>query len=96
MKIKIVISIFLCIFLAVCTFFFFYGNPISRSQSIEIVEDYVRTKYSEHSFNISDVNHYPGEGIFIVHVISMGGGVEGDIDVKKGKVINEEFSVSLE
>ena len=75
MKIKIVISIFLCIFLAVCTFFFFYGNPISRSQSIEIVEDYVRIRYSEYSFNTSYVNHYPGEGIFIVHVISMGGEV---------------------
>ncbi|PLR99891.1 YfjL-like protein [Bacillus sp. T33-2] len=78
--------------LGINAFLFFYGNPVERSESHNIVQDYVKEKYPQESFIVTEVNHYPGEGTFVVHVKSRSGKLSGNIDVKKGKVVKDERS----
>lgn len=70
-------------------YLFFNGNPITREKSREIVTIYLQENYPDESFKITNIAYYPGEGTFIVHVISKDGKIEGNIDVRDGKIITE-------
>lgn len=94
MKTKITISICICILLVGLSVLL-YGNPISRIQSKKVVEEFVESKFPEHSFKITKVSYYPGEGTYIVHVISKDGTVEGNIDVREGEVSSDEKQLSF-
>ncbi|PLR79245.1 hypothetical protein CU633_00465 [Bacillus sp. V3-13] len=74
---------------------FFYGNPMARRDSIAIANDYINSKYPEYSFTVSDVRYYPGEGTFVVYVVSKDGKVTGNLDVSNSKVVHEEFSADI-
>lgn len=70
-------------------YFFFNGNPVTKENSREIVSAYLKENYPEESFKITNIAYYPGEGTYIVHVISKDGKVEGNIDVRDGRIITE-------
>lgn len=79
-------------------YFFFNGNPVTKEKSREIVFSYLEENYPEESFKITNIAYYPGKGTYIVHVISKDGNIEGNIDVRNGKVITEggEFLFGIE
>lgn len=68
-------------------YFFFQGNPITKEKSRQIVSSYLEENYPEESFKITNIAYYPGEGTYIVHVISTDGKTEGSIDVRNGRII---------
>lgn len=70
-------------------YFFLNGNPAEKDKSREIVTTYLKENYPEESFKITNVAYYPGEGIYIVHVISKDGKTEGNLDVRNGRIITE-------
>ncbi|MFJ5758810.1 hypothetical protein ACIQAA_06610 [Neobacillus sp. NPDC093182] len=70
-------------------YFFFKGSPVTKEKGREIVTSYLEENYPEESFKITNIAYYPGEGTYIVHVISKDGNIEGDIDVRNGKIITE-------
>jgi flagellar basal body-associated protein FliL len=70
-------------------YFFFNGNPITKEKSREIVSSYLEENYPEESFKITNIAYYPGEGTYIVHVISADEKIEGNIDVRNGRIITE-------
>lgn len=85
-------TIFISLFLIALVFsgiiyLTFNGNPITKEKSREIVTNYLKENYPEESFRITDIAHYPGEGTYIVHVISKDGDIEGNIDVRDGRII---------
>ncbi|WP_078544453.1 YfjL-like protein [Litchfieldia alkalitelluris] len=89
MKTKLIILLSLVIVGSL--YFGINGNPLAKAKSREIVEDYMNENYPDQSFTISNVGYYPGEAVYIVHVVSKDFGIEGNINVKKGKVVGEEF-----
>ncbi|ALC90037.1 hypothetical protein AM500_09780 [Bacillus sp. FJAT-18017] len=66
---------------------FFYGNPIERAESKDIAIKYLQKKHPEQSVKISSVSYYPGEGTYIVNYSINKGEQEGNLDIRKGKVI---------
>lgn len=70
-------------------YFFFNGNPVTKENSSELVSAYLNENYPEESFKITKIAYYPGEGTYIVHVISKDGKIEGNIDVSDGRIITE-------
>jgi hypothetical protein len=72
---------------------FFNGNPISRTEINETVKDYLKSNYPEQSFRINNIGYYPGEGTYIVNVVSKDGTIHGNIDVRKGKIIHDEIEL---
>lgn len=84
-----VIFIALLLFLSVFINSFFNGDTAKKEESKELVVSYLEENYSEQSFTITDVAYYPGEGTYIVHVVSKDGKVEGNIDVRNGKIFTE-------
>ncbi|OCA91006.1 hypothetical protein A8F94_03835 [Bacillus sp. FJAT-27225] len=69
---------------------FLYGNPIGRADSKRIAEKHLQKKHPSHSIEINDIGYYPGEGTYIVHYNLNDGEREGNLDIRKGKVINNE------
>lgn len=70
-------------------YFFFNGNPVTKEKSRELVSAYLEKNYPDESFKITNIAYYPGEGTYIVHVISKDGNTEGNIDVRNGMIITE-------
>lgn len=79
-------------------YFFLNRSSAEKDKSREIVTIYLNENFPEESFKITNVAHYPGEGTYIVHVISKDGSIEGNIDVRDGRIITEgvEFSFNTE
>ncbi|MEH6992519.1 hypothetical protein V7075_07360 [Neobacillus drentensis] len=69
--------------------FFLNGSPVTKENSGELVSTYLKENYPEESFKITNISYYPGEGTYIVHVISKDGKIEGNIDVKNGRIRTE-------
>ncbi|WP_043932869.1 YfjL-like protein [Bacillus sp. EB01] len=85
MKKKVMVLLMSLLLLAVGLFF--YGNPVERAESKRIAEKYLREKHPEQSLKISNVSYYPGEGTYIVNYSINKGEQEGNLDIRKGKVI---------
>ncbi|MBM7691760.1 hypothetical protein JOC77_001167 [Peribacillus deserti] len=68
---------------------FFYGNPVTKMESKQIAREYLDVNYPELPFIVSHVDYYPGEGIYIVHIITKDGTVKANLDVRRGKVVND-------
>ncbi|WHZ03871.1 hypothetical protein QNH48_04190 [Neobacillus sp. YX16] len=65
------------------------GNPATKENSRELVSAYLKENYPDESFKITNISYYPGEGTYIVHVISKDGKIEGNIDVRNGRIRTE-------
>jgi lipopolysaccharide export LptBFGC system permease protein LptF len=65
-------------------YFFLNGNPVTRAESKEIVIEYLQTHYPKETFSINGISYYPGEGTYIVNVITKDGTIQGNIDVRDG------------
>ncbi|PLT28468.1 YfjL-like protein [Peribacillus deserti] len=68
---------------------YFYGNLITKMESKKIARDYLEDHYPGQPFIVTNVAYYPGEEIYIVHIISKDGSVKAHLDVRKGKVVND-------
>lgn len=93
MKVKAIIFLIVLILLLLVGFIylFFNGNPILRAESKEIVIEYLEKNYPEQTFTIDDISYYPGEGTYIVHFVSRDGIIQGNIDIREGKIIRDGF-----
>jgi hypothetical protein len=91
MKAKtIILSLFvITLLLSGFIYLFFNGNPITKEKSRESVTTFFEENYPEESFRITDIAYYPGEGTYIFHIVSKDGDIEGNIDVRDGKIIME-------
>jgi hypothetical protein len=75
-------------------YFFLNGNPVTRAESKEIVIEYLKTHYPKETFSINSINYYPGEGTYIVNVITMNGAIKGNIDVSDGRITADSLDPS--
>ncbi|WP_342429707.1 hypothetical protein [Neobacillus sp. FSL H8-0543] len=75
-------------------YLFLNGNPVKRSESKEIVTEYLKTHYPEESFQINGIGYYPGEGTYIVNVITKDGTIQGNIDVRDGRITADSLDLS--
>jgi hypothetical protein len=95
MKRKLIITIVLLVMSLVGVLYgvhrFFNGAPTLKQESKEIVADYLQNNYPEQAFKVESVAYYPGEGTYIVHIVSNDGKIEGNIDVRNGKVVGTEL-----
>ncbi len=89
MKAKAVLLAVGIVLFSLTGYIFFTGNPVSRFESKEIVTEYLRSNYPEHSFTITHVGYYPGVGTYIVSFVSKDKTVKGTIDVRDGKIIED-------
>ena len=69
------------------------GNPVAKAKGKEIVAVYLGEKYPGKSLAIDHVSyyHYPGGGTHIVYFVSEGGKMQGNIDVRDGRIAKGEF-----
>jgi hypothetical protein len=75
-------------------YFILNGNPVTRAESKEIVIEYLQTHYPEETFRINGISYYPGEGTYIVNVITMNGAIKGNIDVSDGRITADSLDPS--
>jgi hypothetical protein len=97
MKAKAIFLSFIVIVLILSgfIFFFFSGNPVTKENSKEIVAVYLEENYPKESFKITNTSYYPGDGTYIVHVISEDGKIEGNIDVIDGKIRTDRLEFPI-
>lgn len=71
-------------------FLAFFGNPLTRIQSKELVIEYLQITYPEEEYTVDQVSYYPFERTYVVHYSSKDGKVQDNIDVKNGEVVKKE------
>ncbi|MBS8263632.1 hypothetical protein DYI25_04140 [Mesobacillus boroniphilus] len=76
-------------------YFFFNGNPISRSEANKLANDYLEKRYPDYEFILTNGGYYPGEGTYIINFQSENKEVNGNLDIRKGKVRHEEKGDAL-
>jgi lipopolysaccharide export LptBFGC system permease protein LptF len=91
----IILSFLLILLLLVgLIYFFLNGNPVTRSESKEIVIEYLKRHYPQETFRINGISYYPGEGTYIVNVITKDGAIQGNIDVRDGRITADSLDPS--
>lgn len=74
-----------------CFFYIlFNGNPISKVEAKRLAIEYLEKRYPDEEFTLSNGSYYPGERTYIIKFQSRDKKVNGNLDIRKGKVIHEE------